>query len=77
MEMPGVTMPSAGGYARARASLSWRKTQKDAPKKQEELARVLERLRSLGLRPGIARELRKHVAILDREIAELTKAGLT
>ena len=29
------------------------------------------------LRPGIARELRKHVAILEREIAELTKAGMT
>jgi hypothetical protein len=34
-------------------------------------ARVLEHLRSAGLLPGIARELRKHVAILAREIAEL------
>ena len=40
-------------------------------KKREELARVLERLRSPGLTPGMARELRKHVAILEREIVEL------
>ena len=33
--------------------------------------RALERLRSPELRPAIARELRKHVAILEREIAEL------
>jgi hypothetical protein len=32
---------------------------------------VLERLRSPELRPDIARELRKHVAILEREIADL------
>ena len=32
---------------------------------------VLERLRLQGLSSGIARELRKHVAILEREIAEL------
>jgi hypothetical protein len=40
-------------------------------KKGEELARVMERLRSPGLRQGIARELRKQVAILEREISEL------
>ena len=40
-------------------------------KKLEELARVLERLQDPELRPGIARELRRHVAILEREIAEL------
>jgi hypothetical protein len=40
-------------------------------RKREELARVLERLRSEGLRPGIEREPRKHVAILEGEIAEL------
>ena len=42
-------------------------------KKREELVRVLERLRSPGLRQGMARELRKHVAILEREIAELER----
>ena len=31
-------------------------------KKRAELARVLERLADPDLRPGIARELRKHVA---------------
>jgi hypothetical protein len=30
-------------------------------------------LRAPGLRQGIARELRKHVAILEREIAELER----
>ena len=45
--------------------------QKTLAKKREELARVLERLRSPGLTQGMARELRKHVAILEREIAEL------
>jgi ATP dependent DNA ligase domain len=45
--------------------------QKALAKKREELARVLERLRSPELRPDIARELRKHVAILEREIADL------
>ena len=45
--------------------------QKTLAKKREELARVLERLRSPQLSPGMARELRKHVAILEREIAEL------
>jgi hypothetical protein len=32
---------------------------------------VLERLQSPGLSPGVARELRKPIAILEREIAEL------
>jgi hypothetical protein len=40
-------------------------------RKREELARMLEQLRVPGLRQGIARELRKHIAILEREIAEL------
>jgi hypothetical protein len=44
--------------------------QKTLAKKREELARVLEHLRSPGLNPGLTRELRKHVAILQREIAE-------
>ena len=34
----------------------------------------MERLRSPGLRQGIGRELRKQVAILEREIAELEQA---
>jgi hypothetical protein len=34
-------------------------------------ARVQERLQDPDLRPGIARELRKHIEILEREIAEL------
>jgi hypothetical protein len=45
--------------------------QKVLAKKRQELARVLEHLRSPGLSQGIARELRKHVAILEKEIAEL------
>ena len=48
--------------------------QKTLAKKRQELARVLERLGSPGLTPGIARELRKHVAILEREIAGLERA---
>jgi ATP dependent DNA ligase domain len=44
--------------------------QKTLAKKREELARVLEHLRSPGLSPDLTRELRKHVAILEREIAE-------
>jgi hypothetical protein len=44
-------------------------------RKREELARVLEHLGTPGLRPGIVRELRKHVAILEREIAELERAS--
>jgi ATP dependent DNA ligase domain len=45
--------------------------QKTLAKKRQELARVLERLQSPGLRQGIARELRKYVALLEREISEL------
>ena len=40
-------------------------------RKRQQLARVLEHLRSPGLSSGIARELRKQQAILEREIAEL------
>jgi hypothetical protein len=43
-------------------------------RKREELACVLEQQRTPGLHQGIARELRKHVAILNREIAD--EAGL-
>ena len=48
--------------------------QKTLAKKRQELARVLEWLGSPGLMLGIARELRKHVVILEREIAELEQA---
>ena len=48
--------------------------QKTLAKKRAELARVLERLRSPPLSHGIARELRKQQAILEREIAELELA---
>jgi hypothetical protein len=40
-----------------------------------ELARVLERLDAGDMRPGIARELRKQLAVLERDIAELEKEG--
>ena len=49
--------------------------QKTLAKKRQEPARVIERLRSPPLSHGIARELRKQQAILEREIAELG-AGL-
>ena len=45
--------------------------QKTLAKKRAELARVIERLQSPPLSHGIARELRKQQAILEREIAEL------
>ena len=45
--------------------------QKTLIKKREELARVLERLQDPDLRQGLAHELRRHVAILEREITEL------
>ena len=40
-------------------------------RKRAELARVLERLRAPDVRPGTARELRKRVARLEQEIADL------
>ena len=48
--------------------------QKVLVRKRQELARVRERLRDPDLRQGLVRELRKHVAILEREIAELKQA---
>jgi ATP-dependent DNA ligase len=45
--------------------------QKVLIRKRQELARVLERLGGPDLSPGMARELRKHMAILVAEIAEL------
>ena len=50
------------------------RAQKTLAKKREELARVQERLQDPDLRPGMAGELRKHIAILEREIAELVQA---
>ena len=47
--------------------------QETLARKRLELARVVERLRSPPLSPGIARELRTQQAILEREIAELEK----
>ncbi len=48
--------------------------QKTLARKRQELARVIERLQSPPLSQGMARELRKQVAILEREIAELELA---
>ena len=50
--------------------------QKTLAKKRQELARVIERPRSPPLSHGIARELRKQQAILEREIAELEQEAL-
>jgi hypothetical protein len=46
--------------------------ERDLKKKRKELACVLERLQDPGLGAGMVRELRKHVAILEREIADPT-----
>ena len=48
--------------------------EKTLAKKRQELARVIERLRSPPLSHGIARKLSKQQAILEREIAELERA---
>jgi hypothetical protein len=74
----GALLQAANGLAGPQSRRSSGKpelteAQKTFAKKREELARVLEWLGSPGLMPGIARELRKHVAILEREIAELEK----
>jgi hypothetical protein len=45
--------------------------EKNLAQKRAELARVQERLQAPDVRPGVARELRKHVVILEEEIAEL------
>ena len=47
---------------------------RELKKKREELARVVARLQDPDVRPGMVNELRTHVAILEREIAEL-KSG--
>jgi len=61
----------AGGYWRATKKPVLTEEQKTLKEKRDEPARVQERLRSPDLRPGIERVLRKRVAILEREIAEL------
>jgi hypothetical protein len=66
-------MPSAGGSSK---SPSRRSASAVLVRKREELAGVLEELKTPGLRQGIARELRKQVAILEREIAELEQARI-
>jgi hypothetical protein len=45
--------------------------QRALARKREDLARLLEQLRTPGLDQGIARDLLKQAAILEREIAEL------
>ena len=49
--------------------------QKTLAKKREERARVLERLQDPDLRPGLAREYRRHLELLQREIAELEQVA--
>ena len=44
---------------------------RELKKKREELARVVARLQDRDVSPGIVKELRKHVAILEAEITEL------
>jgi hypothetical protein len=48
-----------------------RERELELQKKKAELARVLERLGAADVRPGLAKELRGHVATLEREIAEM------
>jgi hypothetical protein len=48
-------------------------TERELRKKREELRRVRERLQDPHLGPGITRELRKHVEILERELGELER----
>ena len=49
--------------------------ERELMQKQAELARVQKRLLAPDVSLGLARELRKHVAILEREIAELEENG--
>jgi hypothetical protein len=44
-------------------------------RRREQLRRAQERLRDADLRPAVARELSRNVAILEREIAELERAA--
>jgi len=68
-----TTRENAGGIkeSRARASRSWRKPKKTLAKKRDGLARMQERLRMSPMSGRVARELRKHVALLERELAAL------
>ena len=46
-------------------------TERTLARRREELARVQNRLQAGEQRPGLARELRKQLALIEREIAEL------
>jgi hypothetical protein len=71
----GVTTGSASASSRAaKKKPELTEDQKTLIRKRQELARIRERLQAPDLRPGIARELRKHVGILEQEIAELEQA---
>jgi hypothetical protein len=49
--------------------------ERELTNKHAELARVRERLLAPDVSPGLARQLRKHVTALEREIAELEENG--
>jgi hypothetical protein len=49
-------------------------SERELRKKREELRRARERLQAPDVSAGLARELRKLVATLEREIAELAQA---
>jgi hypothetical protein len=63
-------MPSAGAFSRGPRKPEPTERQRALVRKRQELARALERLRSPGLTSSLARELRKNVANLEREITE-------
>jgi hypothetical protein len=74
-EMPGLEARNAERHRQfevpKKPELSERA--RELKKKREELVREQERLQAPDVRPGLARELRKHVAIPDREIAEVKR----
>jgi hypothetical protein len=73
-EMPGLEARNAERHRQfevpKKPELSERA--RELQKMREELVREQERLQA-PVRPGLARELREHVAIPDREIAELKR----
>ena len=69
-----MTTPSGIGFSSTPKKPAVSEEEKTLKKKREELARVLARLQDPNVSPGIAKELRKHVAILEAEIAELVGA---
>ena len=76
IEVPGMEA------RQCRAAIAYSRAPRSRPcprrsglsKEARELVRVQERLEDADFRPGFARELRKHVTILEREIAELESA---